>query len=349
MGLRFRKSFKIGVFRVNLSTRGVGWSVGVPGYRKTFKAGGGTRTTYSVPGTGISYVEDKSAKKAAHGTSADKTRIKGEEDRKTYDFANDLKETSQNEFVKKLNKAQAHNKYRKLALALFGIFGAAFFCSVADDMFYLIPAILCVAGFIFFLKKASVSLDIEMEEEIKRGYEELCRGFERISQIERILKIDSYSVGELKKLSVAGTPVKVGKNNIDCLESNDEFFCMQFGKTSLCFLPNVVLFRQNKKWIAVEYAAMKTGYADVEYIERGSVASDTVALTEEYEHANKDGSADKRYKYNPLITVCGYGCVGMESSNGLQLYLLTSDREKAHFFADRLSEYSENKIVSGEE
>lgn len=58
MGLRFRKSKKVGPFRVNISQKGVGWSVGVPGLRYTKKAGGGSRVTASVPGTGISYVKE---------------------------------------------------------------------------------------------------------------------------------------------------------------------------------------------------------------------------------------------------------------------------------------------------
>ena len=65
MGFRFRKSFGAGPFRVNLSKSGIGYSVGGKGFRFTKKAGGGTRTTASIPGTGISYVTDskKSSKK----------------------------------------------------------------------------------------------------------------------------------------------------------------------------------------------------------------------------------------------------------------------------------------------
>lgn len=58
MGFRFRKSKKIGPFRLNMSKSGIGWSVGVPGLRYTKKSGGGSRVTASIPGTGISYVTD---------------------------------------------------------------------------------------------------------------------------------------------------------------------------------------------------------------------------------------------------------------------------------------------------
>lgn len=58
MGVRFRKSINLGIFRVNASKSGLGWSVGVPGARYTQMANGRTRTTASIPGTGVSWVEE---------------------------------------------------------------------------------------------------------------------------------------------------------------------------------------------------------------------------------------------------------------------------------------------------
>lgn len=66
MGTRFRKSVKLpGGFRVNFSKSGVGYSWGVKGYRKTKTATGRTRTTYSIPGTGLSHVEESKKASAA--------------------------------------------------------------------------------------------------------------------------------------------------------------------------------------------------------------------------------------------------------------------------------------------
>ena len=59
MGLRYRKSINLGGgFKINLSKSGVGYSWGVKGYRVTKTANGRTRTTASIPGTGISYVHE---------------------------------------------------------------------------------------------------------------------------------------------------------------------------------------------------------------------------------------------------------------------------------------------------
>lgn len=62
MGLRFRKSINFGIFRLNASKTGLGWSVGVPGARYTKMANGRTKTTASIPGTGISWVEESKKK-----------------------------------------------------------------------------------------------------------------------------------------------------------------------------------------------------------------------------------------------------------------------------------------------
>ena len=58
MGFRLRKTIRIGKFlHVNLSKRGVGFSVGVKGARIGIGPRG-RRTTLSVPGTGLSYVKE---------------------------------------------------------------------------------------------------------------------------------------------------------------------------------------------------------------------------------------------------------------------------------------------------
>ena len=65
MGFRFRKSINIGKFlRINFSKSGIGYSIGVPGARMSRSAKGDTKTTYSIPGTGISYTPDKPKNKA---------------------------------------------------------------------------------------------------------------------------------------------------------------------------------------------------------------------------------------------------------------------------------------------
>lgn len=67
MGFRFRKSKKIGGLRINFSKKGIGASVGTKGARYTLKAGGGTRKTVGIPGTGVSFVSEGGSKKRRKG------------------------------------------------------------------------------------------------------------------------------------------------------------------------------------------------------------------------------------------------------------------------------------------
>ena len=52
MGLRFRKSIKLGGLRINFSKSGIGYSYGVKGLRYTKTDNGKDRITASIPGSG---------------------------------------------------------------------------------------------------------------------------------------------------------------------------------------------------------------------------------------------------------------------------------------------------------
>lgn len=76
MGIRFKKSINFGGARVNFSKSGIGASIGGKGFRATAKAGGGTRTTANIPGTGLSYVSDsKKGKKSGSAVPADEVAV----------------------------------------------------------------------------------------------------------------------------------------------------------------------------------------------------------------------------------------------------------------------------------
>ena len=58
MSWTFRKTFSLGrLLRINVSKRGLGVSVGVPGFRVGLGADGKVRRTISIPGTGLRATE----------------------------------------------------------------------------------------------------------------------------------------------------------------------------------------------------------------------------------------------------------------------------------------------------
>lgn len=70
MGFRFRKSINLGGgFRINLSKSGIGYSWGGKGFRFTKTARNTTRSTFSIPGTGISYTTESGRGRTSRSTS----------------------------------------------------------------------------------------------------------------------------------------------------------------------------------------------------------------------------------------------------------------------------------------
>lgn len=55
MGLGFRKSIKIGPFRINMSKSAVGLSMKVGPFSQSLNSRGRGRTTVTVPGSGVFY------------------------------------------------------------------------------------------------------------------------------------------------------------------------------------------------------------------------------------------------------------------------------------------------------
>lgn len=56
MGWSYRKAIRMGPFRINLSKKGVGHSVGARGARYTRSADGRRQVTFRIPGTGLSWL-----------------------------------------------------------------------------------------------------------------------------------------------------------------------------------------------------------------------------------------------------------------------------------------------------
>ena len=75
MGFSYRKSVRMGPFRVTASRSGVSYSVGVKGARVTKRANGKVQTTLSVPGTGVRYTATSGTRKAPVRRPAARTQL----------------------------------------------------------------------------------------------------------------------------------------------------------------------------------------------------------------------------------------------------------------------------------
>lgn len=63
MGFRFRKIFTTGPIRTTWTGRGVGWSIGIPGFRLGISADGKRYLSIGIPGTGLFYTTQLNGKR----------------------------------------------------------------------------------------------------------------------------------------------------------------------------------------------------------------------------------------------------------------------------------------------
>lgn len=84
MGFRFRKGKNLfgGAIRINFSKSGIGYSYGGKGARVSKMANGKTRTTLSLPGTGISYVTETNSKRRTKSRKGQQNYIMTRQDTK---------------------------------------------------------------------------------------------------------------------------------------------------------------------------------------------------------------------------------------------------------------------------
>lgn len=131
MGLRFRKSIKLGKgVRMNISKSGVGLSGGIKGFR--VGAGPkGIRTTASIPGTGISYVKERSLKKGSRSKEKPRIHVQSKSTYSVY---------LPQEVPKELQSDKYHLQ------GILGFIGIAFIFASFKNLIFMLIGILCIYG-----------------------------------------------------------------------------------------------------------------------------------------------------------------------------------------------------------
>jgi hypothetical protein len=353
MGLRFRKSINLGCFRVNLSKHGIGYSIGVPGFRKTIKATGGTRTTCSIPGTGLSYSTD-SKKLKLKSSKKSSSRSARASSTTTVDYVDPFKvesvmqESNQNEFVNNLNKATSFNRRRipwlcvsafMIFIGIYGMFSSTVETEIAENI---IIGLLIAVPFIFvfrhYRKMRTIDLDVEMDTDVSTSYADVEQINNLLSSISIVTEMTSYD-NTKKQVRTDVDKLKFGKEKILGLNSKCEFCYIQSNTVKVYFLPNIILTYQNKKWIGVDYSDLNITYQSASLFRTKKENTDSTLIREGWAYENKDGSRDKRYSPNFPGYYYNYGCIKMTSTNGLKLYMMTSNANKGLQFKETIFNY----------
>ena len=118
------------------------------------------------------------------------------------------------------------------------------------------------------------------------------------------------------------------KTNAECYKLNVKGL-----KPNVYFLPDKLVIVKGTKSVFLDYTdivfakGQTTGYTET---------SDAKIYSQEWEHPKKDGSPDKRYKVNRLITKYIYGVVSLEFSGSALFHIIFSDVDMANTFISKL-------------
>lgn len=350
MGLRFRKSINLGGFRINISKSGIGYSFGVPGMRYTKKAKGGTRTTLSIPGTGLSYIKDSKQTSINNKPSNNECNYS----HKHEDIYSEITDSSPHQLIDKMNETTKKNQFLltiKIFCGIIAFIGFAFFYGgvtgtyhIAIGIVGLIVLLGTLISLLFIPKSALIELNYTFDNsESEASFNELLSAIENLKDSERIYEIDYANVHNDWK-NHAGAQASINRKNIKIADvklfkSKYNIQSINVQDKKIIFLPDIIAIMQNGKWFAIKWQQFKLAIDTTIFMETERIPSDVIILGYTYLHPNKDGSPDKRYANNPKIAKCQYSIVGFETTNGLDVVLMISNQNIAQALYNALNKF----------
>lgn len=329
MGLRYRRSINLGGgFRINLSKSGIGYSWGVKGYRVTKTARGTTRTTASIPGTGISYVHEtgKGKKRNAAPTTPVPTIDNNHYDTKIIE--NNITVDTVSEGLEDM-LATAKNAIKLNRTANIGFWVTLILGFASPILFILTLAFLALK--IYVKIKGVVNLDYTIDDDQQPIVDERINPIVRITQCAKVWRITQSSKVINKKYTggasstVVRTPCKASTKIPFPFKTNSQCAVFQYKKETMIFLPDKLFIMAGSKIGALNYSDIKTFAHTTRFHESQAIPKDAQVIGHTWQYVNKSGGPDKRFSNNKQIPICLYGELELQSAQGLDTVIMFSN------------------------
>ena len=329
MGFRYRRSLNLGGgFRINISKSGIGYSWGVKGYRITKTSRGTVRRTASLPGTGISFVEETGKNKQNHQQNNTPAI-----DNNHYD-TQDIVNTVTNEFVSEglediLKSAHGALILNKLSTILFWL----------SLLLVFVKPIYATASLAFLLMKilvktlGRVKLNYEIDDDQKEVVEKRINEMLKLTECKKVWRLmQSSKVIDKKYSAGASTTVvrvlcKMTSKTPFPLKSTVKAAVFKSGKETLIFLPDKLFLIQKTKIGALNYSDISSDIRTTRFVESESVPKDAKVVGNTWKYVNKSGGPDRRFADNRQLPICEYGEIELTSNSGLNTLLMYSNSD----------------------
>lgn len=340
MGMRYRKSINLGGgFRVNISKSGIGYSWGVKGFRHTKTARGTTRKTYSIPGTGLSYIEESGKKKRSNGgvnPNQNQAAISNAVSTENVNVS-DYQPAEYEELLAQIRKAQRLDYLSNWLIAT--IILAAF-------PLFIFTAIAGVILKIVVRSKMKVTMEYSFDADSQAAYDDLSAIWMSLNKNQKFWQTISESSLDRKTSGGASRGVnRISAKAINKLpffvESNVQPFGLKLRKQKVYFLPDKVLVVSKMNVGAISYSDVDMGFGTTRFVETDPVPKDAKVVGQTWLKVNKNGTPDKRFKNNRQVPVCEYGEVLVKSGAGLHIELMCSNSGTVNEMRESAAKFSE--------
>lgn len=335
MGLRVRKSINLGGgFRVNLSQSGVGYSWGVKGFRVTQTAKGTTRRTASIPGTGISWVEETGKRRNNSNSGNQNRQYEQVLDSNHYDTEEIVNEVASSmvsegleEMLVAANKVLKLNNLTTIG-ALLSLILSIFYGSSLMSLFFIF-----IVGKIYIKSKGLINLDYTIDDDQKEMVNERINPMVNITKCKKVWRIVQSSKVIDKKYSSGASNTVDRKSCIAStkapfpFKANIQVASFQLGRETLLFLPDKLFVIQGSKIGALNYSDIASNTSYTKFVESESVPKDAQIVDYTWKYVNKSGGPDKRFKDNRQLPICVYGEKVLRSDAGLNTVIMFSNAE----------------------
>lgn len=334
MRLRYRKSINLGGgFRINLSKSGVGYSWGVKGYRVTKTAGGKVRTTTSIPGTGISFVEEtgSNSRRRKQNTFHNYPPSIPSVNDNYYDTKN-IENSSADGMVSEgledmLASASKALRWDKLASS-----GVVACVALGISM----PVLFLAAIGFLILKvyvriKGVIKLEYDIDEDQQALVSERTDPIRQLIDCRKVWRImTTKKVINRKYEAGANTAV----NRISCttatkvpfpFKTNLQVPSFSSRGETLLFFPDKVFIMQGSKIGALNYSDITSNVSVTRFIESEHIPNDAQVVGHTWRYVNQSGGPDRRFKNNRQLPICLYGKLELASSSGMNTIIMFSD------------------------
>lgn len=364
--MRFRRKAKLfpGVY-LNFSKSGISTTIGVPGASINIGSKGAYLNT-GIPGTGIYNrqridvgTDDRAPEPAPTPIeqpfnipiSSDAKEIKSHKaETTTSEGLGELKKTlvdcygERRELVDEIKSQKSKLGWANFLLGLSYVIIVGFFVKWFKENRN--EAKEYLLNLEHQLKNCYVNLDLKIDPELEKRYENLRSSFEQLSQCNKIwdmtsiASVDRYTTRSAASTSITRQLVKFGFRELDILRSKyNAMYLQNANGGDMYFYPAFIAIVEGKNFGIVDIRDIEFDCVAQRFVEEERVPSDAKIVDRTWAKVNKNGSPDRRFKDNYEIPICQYGELEMKSNTGLHEAYAFSNYQAFEGFANKLDNY----------